>query len=61
MEIKHCGCWYCGTKSQPVLKAIQKRIIDKDGKSSSGGYALCDVCFDASVLEQRVPAEQRRS
>lgn len=60
MDTKHSGCWYCGSKSQEVLVAIQKNIIDKDGKSSSGGYALCNTCAAASVLDQRVPVEQRR-
>lgn len=61
MEIKHGGCWYCGSKAQPILNAVQKNVIDKDGKSSSGGYALCVVCEKAPVLDQRVPVEQRRA
>mgnify|MGYP001611599938 FL=1 len=61
MEIKHSGCWYCGSKSQEILVAVQKNVITRDGKSSSGGYALCDVCKQAPVLDQRVPVEQRRA
>ncbi len=61
MEIKHGGCWYCASKSQETLTAIQKQVIDKDGKLTSGGYALCDTCKAASVLDQRIPLEQRRA
>jgi|GraSoiStandDraft_11_1057310.scaffolds.fasta_scaffold2317998_1 hypothetical protein len=57
---KHGGCWYCGSKKQPILRATQKQIIDRDGKSSQGGAALCDICFAAPILDQRVPMEQRR-
>jgi radical SAM superfamily enzyme len=60
MEIKHGGCWYCAARTQPVLTAIQKQVIDKDGKSSTGGYALCDVCVGAPMLDQRIPMEQRQ-
>lgn len=59
MEIKHGGCWYCGAKSQLILESVQKQIIDREGKSSSGAYALCDICKKASVLDQRIPIEQR--
>lgn len=60
MEIKHDGCWYCGSKQQPILKATQKTIIDANGKQLTGGYALCDECIKAPVLDQRIPVEQRR-
>lgn len=61
MEVKHGGCWYCASKAQLILEAIQKQIIGTDGKSSSGGYALCKVCLNVSVLDLRVPLESRRA
>ncbi len=60
MEIKHGGCWYCGSKSQSILKAIQKPIIDQDGNREVYAVALCDTCITAQVLDQRVPKQQRR-
>ena len=50
----------CASKAQPILEAIQKQIITTDGKTSSGGYALCSICVNASTLDLRVPVEQRR-
>lgn len=61
MQVKHEGCWYCGSKSQEILTAVQKPIITPSGASTVGGYALCDTCAKAPVLDQRVPVEQRRS
>lgn len=61
MEVKHGGCWYCASKAQETLEVVQKQIIDKDGKSSSGDYALCAVCVNASVLDLRVPTDSRRA
>lgn len=60
MEIKHGGCWYCGSKSQPILKAMQKTTIGTTGSETKGGYAVCDECAKVPVLDQRIPVEQRR-
>lgn len=61
MEIKHGGCWYCASKKDEILTVRNIRVIDNQGKESSGSYALCSVCVKAPVLDQRVPMEQRKA
>lgn len=54
-EVKHNGCYYCGSRSEPILKSVVKRVIHKNGREDSGQpVALCSICFKADVIDLRV-------
>lgn len=61
----HKGCWYCGgrNKGDTPLSSIVKPTIEPDGHKDHGhttGFALCDNCAPAPILDLRVPFTERK-
>lgn len=47
MEVKHGGCYDCGTKNQEILKSV---TAFRGGKVVSVG--LCDICFKKEQMSK---------
>jgi hypothetical protein len=58
-ETKHDGCYFCGSRGEPILKSVVKTVIHKNGREDHmAPVALCSVCIKAPVIDLRA-APQR--
>lgn len=53
-QVKHDGCYYCGSRNEPILKSVVKRVIHKNGREDHAApVALCSICIKAPVIDLR--------
>lgn len=59
-EVKHDGCFYCGSRDEQVLKSVVRLVIHKNGREDAmAPVALCSVCIKADVIDLRVQPSGR--
>ena len=59
MEVKHGGCFFCGSLKEPILKSVVKHVIHRNGREDHAqAVALCSVCVGAPVIDLRAQPKE---
>jgi hypothetical protein len=52
-EVKHDGCYDCGTMKHPVLKSVTATRTNPKGKAETKSIALCPPCYDKEKVNPK--------